>query len=77
MLFVVTMEKLLLEAINHIKSISKKNPHKNRALTNLINKSLATNCNEATIQDTLCILHKKNLIDENLKLLCENNALEI
>ena len=77
MLFVVTMEKLLLEVINYIKSVSKKSPHKNGALTNLINKSSATNCDEVTIQDTLCILRKKNLIDENLKLLCENNALEI
>ena len=70
------MEKLLLEAINHIKSVSKKkNPQKQSPY--LINKSSATNCDEATIQDTLCILRKKNLIGENLKLLCENNALEI
>ena len=27
------------------------------------------------IQDTLCILRTENLIDENLKLLCENNEL--
>ena len=40
-----------------------------------INKSSATSCHETTIQDTLCILRTKNLIDENLKLLCENNKL--
>ena len=41
-----------------------------------INKSSATSCHhETTIQDSLCILRTKNLIDENLKLLCENNEL--
>ena len=68
------MEKLLLEAITHIKSVSKKKPTPERLLT-YINKSSATNCDEATIQDALCILRTKNLIDENLKLLCENNEL--
>ena len=36
---------------------------------------MATNCDEVTIQDTLCIFRTKNLIDENLKLLFENNEL--
>ena len=67
MLFVVTMSKLLLDASNHIKSVSKKKPKAERLL-NYINKSWATNCDEATIQDTLCILRTKNLIDENLKI---------
>ena len=66
------MEKLLLEAINHIKNISKKKATTESLLT-YINKSLAANCVEATIQDTLCILHTKNLIDETLKLPYENN----
>ena len=74
MLFVVTMEKLLPEAITHIKSVSKRKPTTERLLT-YINKSSATNCNKATIQDTLCILRTKNLIDENVKLLSENNEL--
>ena len=74
MLFVVTIEKLLLEAITHMKSVIKKKPKMERLLT-YINKYSATNCHEATIQDTLFILHTKNLIDENLKLLCENNKL--
>ena len=43
-------------------------------LLTYINSS-ATNCDEVTIQDTLCIFRTKNLIDENLKLLCENNEL--
>ena len=34
-----------------------------------------TRSDEATKQDTFCILHTKNLIDKNLKLLCENNEL--
>ena len=74
MLFVVTMEKILLEAITHVKSVTKKKPTAERLQT-YINKSSATICDEATIQDTLCILRTKNLIDENLKLLCENNEL--
>ena len=53
------MEKLLLEAINHIKNVSKKKATTESLLT-YINKSLAKNCNEATIQDFLCILHTKN-----------------
>ena len=68
------MEKLLLEAINHIKNISKKKATTESLLT-YINKSLATNCDEVTIQDTLCILRTKNLIDETLKLPYENNKL--
>ena len=67
------MEKLLLEAITHIRSVSKKKPIAERLQT-YINKSSATICDEATIQDTLCIL-RTNLIDENFKLLCENNKL--
>ena len=74
MLFVVTMEKLLLEAITHIKSVSKKKPTTERLLT-YINKSSPINCDEAAIQDTLSILRTKSLIDENLKLLCEDNEL--
>ena len=59
---------------NHIKNVSKKKATTEHLLT-YINKSLATNCNEATIQGTLCIICTKNLTDENLKLLCENNKL--
>ena len=73
-LFVITMEKLLLEAINHIKHVSKKKPTTERLLT-YFNKSSSKNCEEATLQDTLFILRTKNLIDENLKLLFENNEL--
>ena len=36
---------------------------------------MATNCNEATIQGSLYITCTKNLIDENLKLLWDNNKL--
>ena len=68
------MEKLLLKAINHIKNVSKKKATTESLLT-YINKSLATNCDEVTIQDTLCILRTKNLIDETLKLPYENNKL--
>ena len=73
MLFAVTMKKLLVEAIDPIKN-SKKKPTKKRLLT-YINKSSTTNCHKATAEDILCISCTKNLIDENLKLLSENNEL--
>ena len=60
-LFVVIMEKLLLEAITHIKSISKNKSTTERLLT-YINKSSATKCDEAITQDTLCILRTKDLL---------------
>ena len=72
MLLVVTMEKLLLDAINHIKNVCKKKPITECLLT-YINKSSAKNCDKATIGDTLCILRTKNLIYQNLKLLSEYN----
>ena len=36
---------------------------------------METNCDGATIQDALCILRTKNLIDEILNSLCENKEL--
>ena len=74
MLFAVTIEKLLAEPIDHIKNISKKKPTTERLLT-YTNKSSATNCDEATVEDTLCIPRTKNLIDENVKLLSGNKEL--
>ena len=68
------MEKLLVEPIDHIKNVSKKKPTTKRLLT-YINKSSATNCDEVTVEDPLCISRTKNLTDENLKLLSENNEL--
>ena len=62
--------KAITRSINHIKHASKKKPK-----TEHINKYSATNYDENTIQDTLCILRTENLIDENLKLLCENRKL--
>ena len=53
--------------------ISKASVKRNLQQSAYLHKYSATNCDEATIQGTLCILRTKNLIDENLKLLCENN----
>ena len=36
---------------------------------------MATICDEASLEDTLCILRTKNLIEGNLKLLSWNNTL--
>ena len=68
------MVKLFLEAVNDIKSVSKKKPTTEHLVAH-INKFSAINWDETTIQDTLCILHTNNLIVENLKLLCENKSL--
>ena len=58
MLFVVTKKKILLEAIDHIKNVSEEKLTTKRLLF-YINKSLATNCGEATVEDALRILSTK------------------
>ena len=58
------MEKLLLEAITYIKRVSKEKPTTEHLQT-CINKSSASNCDEATIQDTHCIPRTKKLIEGN------------
>ena len=68
-LLIVTIEKKPLIISNFIKKKST-----SELLLKYINKSSATNCDEATIQDSLHSLYI-NLIDENLKLLCENSKL--
>ena len=58
------MEKPLIIS----KTSFKRNPRR-------IANSSVINCDEATVEDTLYILHTKDLIDENLKLLSGNNKL--
>ena len=62
------MENLLLETITHVKNISKKKPTVKRLLAH-INSLGANNWDESVVEETLCILRTKRIIDENYKIL--------
>ena len=61
------MENLLLE------SISKKKPTVKRLLAH-IDSLGANNCDESVVEETLCILRTKGLINENYKILTTNDT---
>ena len=65
------MENLLLEAITHVKNISKKKPTVKRLLAH-INSLGANNWDESVVEETLCILRTKGIINENYKILTTN-----
>ena len=65
------MENLLLEAITHVKNISKKKPTVKRLLAH-INSLGANNWDESVVEETLCILRTKGIINENYKILMTN-----
>ena len=67
------MENLLLEAITHIKNISKKKPAVNRLLAH-INSLKAKNWDESVVEETLCILRTKGIINENYKIVTTNDT---
>ena len=67
------MEKLLLEAIAHVKNISKKKPTVKRLLAH-INSLGANNWDESVVEETLCILRTKRIINENYKILTTNDT---
>ena len=67
------MEKLLLEAIAHVKNISKKKPTVKRLLAH-INSLGANNWDESVVEETLCILRTKRIINENYKILTTNDS---
>ena len=56
------MENLLLEAITHVKNISKKKPTVKRLLAH-INSLGANNWDESVVEETLCILRAKGIIN--------------
>ena len=58
------MESQILSAISHIKNISKKRPTNERILSYL-NKKGATNWDEKTVKEVLCLLRSKNLLNGN------------
>ena len=67
------MENLLLEAIAHVKNISKKEPTIKRLLAH-INGLGDNNWDESIIEETLCILRTKEIINENYKILTTNST---
>ena len=62
-----------MEAITHVKSISKKKPTVKRLLAH-INSLVATNWDESVVEETLCILHTNGTINENYKILTTNDT---
>ena len=66
------MENLLLEAITHVKN-SKKKPTVKRLLAH-INSLGANNWEESVVEQNLCILHTKGMINTNYKTLIKNNT---
>ena len=67
------MENLLLEAITHAKNISKKKPSVKRLLAH-INSLGANNWDESVVEETLCILRTKGIINENYKILATSDT---
>ena len=67
------MENLLLRAITHVKNIGKKKPTVKQLLA-LINSPGANNCEELVVQETLCILRTKGIINENYETLTTNDT---
>ena len=65
------MENLLLEAITHVKNISKKKPTVKRLLAH-INSLGANSWDKSVVEETLCILRTKGIINENYKILMTN-----
>ena len=58
------MKSQILSAISHIKIISKKRPT-NEHLLSYLNKKGATNWDEKTVNEVLCLLCGKNLLNSN------------
>ena len=56
------MENLLLETITHVKNISKKKPSVKGLLAH-INSLGANNWDESVLEETLCILCAKGIIN--------------
>ena len=67
------VQPTLLEAITHVKNISKKKPTVKRLLAH-INSLGANNWDESVVEETLCILHTKGIINENYKILTTNDT---
>ena len=67
------MKNLLLEAISHVKSINKKKPTVKRLLAH-INCVGANNWGESVVEETLCNMRTKGIINKNYKILTTNDT---
>ena len=67
------IENLLLGAITHVKNISKKKPSVKRLLPH-INSPGANNWGVSVVEETLCNMRTKGIINENYKIFTTNNA---
>ena len=68
------MENILLEAITHVKNISIKKPTVKGLLLAHINSLGANNWDESVVEETLCTLRTKGIINENCKILTTNDT---
>ena len=62
-----------MEAITHVKNISKKKPTVKRLLVHIYSLG-ANNWDESVVEETLCILRTKGIINENYKILTTNDT---
>ena len=66
-------KNLLLESITHVKNISKKKPTVKQLLAP-INRERVNNWDKSVVEETLCILRTKGIINENYKILMINDT---
>ena len=66
------MERKILEAIYHVKSISKKEPS-NKKILSYIQKSTASNIDLEEIEETVSDMVTKKIIDKDFRILNESN----
>ena len=62
------------QIVNYIKKISKSKPSVDRLLAH-INNATANNCDREYVEDALCVLRAKGVIDENFKILSDYNTI--
>ena len=67
------MENLLLEAITHVKNISKKKPTVKRLLAH-VNSLRVNNWRESVVEETLCNMRTKGIINEDYKILTTSDT---
>ena len=65
------MENVLLETIAHVKNIGEKKPTVNRLLAHIYN--WANSWDVLVVEETLCILCTKGIINENYKFFAPND----
>ena len=71
---IINNEKnILLEAITHVKSINKKKPTVKRLLAH-INCVGANNWGESVVEENLCNMRTKGIINGNYKILTTNDT---